>query len=192
MWVARDATQGHDKVLTCAMTKDHILVHGTAAEGICYHQRPGGSALGCPLVLGLCRADPAPSPAVTLRGASSEPCLGNLIELALGYRWAIPEGMREGELALSLAGFSTGWASWGSSIEFALVARCKRAGSLISSATTQAQIQGFELSHSNITPTSVNCWHMWRDTSYTLIATGFPWHRATTGYLRVVPVRIQC
>lgn len=41
----------HGAVLTCAATRGHIRVHGPAAAGVCYHQRPGRyPGLGCCLI----------------------------------------------------------------------------------------------------------------------------------------------
>lgn len=62
--------------------------------------------------------------------------------------------MRDGELTLPPTEGSIEWPSQNSAGELALVVgTCV----LTSSATTQAQRQGFELAHPNIT-SSINCW----------------------------------
>ena len=67
---------------------------------------------------------------------------------------------------------------------------CRSAGRLTNSATTQAQIQDFELAHPNIYP-MYDLPECMKGQSCRSKAAGSPWHRATTGYLRGVPVRIQ-
>ena len=67
----------------------------------------------------------------------------------------------------------------------------RRSGGLTNWATTQAQIQDFELAHLTSTP-SVNFWSLWRGGSCRTKVAGSPWHRAITEYPRGVSVRMQC
>ena len=64
-----------------------------------------------------------------------------------------------------------------------------RASELTTSATTQAQIPCFELTHSSIYPTYEQLKQDW--VVLQIQAAGSPPYRATTGYLSGVPVRIQ-
>lgn len=67
---------------------------------------------------------------------------------------------------------------------------CGRAGGLTSSGTTEALIQGFELARP-IYPICELQEHKEGSQFYRTKATGSPWHRVTTGYLRGDQVRIQ-
>jgi hypothetical protein len=98
--------------------------------------------------------------------------------------------MKAGELALPLPAAALGelagsvlesWSWWW---EF------RRAGGLTNSATTQAQIQGFELADPNIYPI-YELLELMKDWSGRSKTAGSPRHRAATGYLRGVPVLIQ-
>jgi hypothetical protein len=89
------------------------------------------------------------------------PHLGNTVKLALVVKEQVSrlKDMRVGELAPPLAGCGTGWSSQDTAGELSLVCRYGRSGGLTNSATTQAQIQGFDWP----TPTSnplMNCWSM--------------------------------
>lgn len=41
-WVASDATWNYGGVRSCVATRGYDCVHGSAATGVCYHQRPDG------------------------------------------------------------------------------------------------------------------------------------------------------
>ena len=62
---------------------------------------------------------------------------------------SLPKGMKAVELTLPPAYGSIEWPSWNSAGKFVLVVQ-RRKGKLSSSATTQAQIQGFELAHPTV------------------------------------------
>jgi hypothetical protein len=149
-----------------------------------------------------------PSPLATCAGGRAGPAshwLRHSGEWALHHLGhdsrAGPDGVGLGELALraweewragpTLASYSTGRASW---------VKCWRANSggvamgELAGWPTQLPLRPRSRALSWPTPISapsINCWRVWRGHSHRSKAAGSLQHRATTGYLRGISIRIQ-
>ena len=121
-----------------------------------------------------------------LASANDTACLGSIVHLAvdLGINMSHPRDMSTGRVGLTL--FVLSWTVTKSLLWWR---GCGWVAMHTNSATTQAQIQGFELIHFNIY--SVHSWSIWKGQSCRTKAVGIPWYRSTAASQRGILVRIQ-